>query len=630
MENRPHRKKSPSGKIITPPVKQPAGKSRPKKASLPDALTGPWLLLPLLALTALAFWPSLNNDFVNWDDIVYIMNNNMIRTVSAENITKIFSSFYMGNYHPFTLLSFMFDYQIAGLTSPTYHIHNLILHLLNTALVFLLAARLPGISRYLALFVALIFAVHPMHVESVAWISERKDLLYTFWYLLSLLAYTEWLKQRRLIWLPLSLLLFLFSLLSKAQAVTLPLVLILLDYLSARRFNLRMALGKIPFFAFALLFGIIAIYAQQADNSVNPVGLKVWESLFYGFYSIWVYLFKFLIPVQLTCLYEYPFTAGHTIPWYVWASPLIIPVLAAVLWFTRKSRPLTAFGILFFLATIFPVLQFLPVGVAIVAERYTYIPYIGLAFVAIDLVGYLLRNQTTAIRRNTAFAGLAILLLFALLTRNRCEVWTDSVTLWTDVMEKNPETVAAYVNRGYMYNQYEQPQKAIDDCTRGLALDPDNAKLYYNRGIAWRKLKNDSLALLDFNAALNADSSSGDPYLDRGIIYTDVLGEYDKGIADFRKYLRYRIDNPNGNFNMAVAFLKKSQYDSALHYAENTMRLDPAMAAGPFITAVVHAAMANYPLAVEFATRARDMGHPVDPALIEQWKQAAATSQNPR
>jgi tetratricopeptide (TPR) repeat protein len=413
-------------------------------------------------------------------------------------------------------------------------------------------------------------------------------------------------------------------LLAKAQAVTLPVVLLLIDYLTTRKADARLFLEKIPFFALALVFGIIAILAQKADESINPVGISVLNSLFYAQYSIWVYFFKLAFPVNLTCLYTYPFNDDGTVPVYVYLSPLIIPVLLGAIYLTRKKYKEVCFGILFFIVVIFPVLQFLPVGQAIVAERYSYIPYIGLFFIMAWFFNkYRSQMKTPGKKALLNYTGIGVLLLFSLLTWNRTKVWADSVALWTDVMKKDPECLSAYVNRSYMYIQYKQYDLAIKDCDAGLALDSTHYKLYINRGTAYRDMAVYDLALKNFTQAIETYPKSFDTYLDRGILYTDQFNQYDSGIADFRYFLRFRPNDKNGNYNLSVAYYKKQVLDSALFYCKRTLDLSPDYPGAHFVCALVYAARQDFPKAYEHGARAQRLGFGMDQALLDGWRKNA-------
>ncbi len=584
-------------------------------------------LVAIVIATIAAFYPSLANDFVNWDDVVYIMNNDMIKTLSIDNLGRMFSSFFMGNYHPLTLLSFAIDYSVFNFkdVSPHgYHLHNLVLHLVNTVLVYFAAWHLLRKNQLAAFIVSILFAIHPMHVESVAWVSERKDLLYTMYFLLAMLSYIFYNKTRKLTYFVITLACFLLSLLSKAQAVTLPVVLLLIDYFVERKPDVKMFLEKIPFLVLSLFFGYIAILAQTADDSVNSFGISVISSLFYAQYSVCVYLFKLVFPVGLTCLYEYPVTPGGGVPFYIYLSPVILIVLFIIILKTWKKFPAIPFGILFFLGVIFPVLQFLPVGRAIVAERYSYIPYIGLFFTIAALFIHL-RNRLTSqgAKKALNYTGMGVILLFCILTWNRTKVWADSVSLWTDVMQKNPSCMSAYINRSFMYIQYKQFDKALKDCDDGLKIDSTQYKLNLNRGTVYRNLAMYDQALREFSSALRINPQSVDTYLDRGILYTDRFSKYDSGIADFRHYLSYRPNDKNGNFNLGVAYYKNQNYDSSLNYLAKTLELSPDYKEAYYIRAVVYALKLDYAKAYENGSRAQSIGFSIDKALLESWRKNA-------
>ncbi len=591
-----------------------------------------YLYLVIIVVTAIiAFIPSLNNDFVNWDDIIYDMNNDIIKSITFENFSKIWSSFWMGNYHPVTLFSFAFDYHLFQMNPHGYHYHNLVLHLVNTVLVYFFCYHLFTKNTTVASIVALLFAIHPMHVESVAWISERKDLLYTLYYLLALISYIYYCKRKKIGYFLLSLLFFVISLLSKAQAVTLPLVLFLIDYYLSGKFTVRTLLEKVPFFLLALAGGIVAIFAQKADNSINAVGLTGFSSLFYGFYSIWFYLFKFVIPVHLNCFYEYPFTGSGKVPFYVYLSPVIVILLVVIVFLTWKKQSYITFGILFFLFAIFPVLQFLPVGQAIVAERYSYIPYIGL-FVIAGFGFEAVRKKMNANRkRMVTSAGFVVIFLFFILTLSRAAVWKDSVSLWTDVMAKNPKSVTAYINRGYIYNQdpYKQYDKAIKDCNDGLKVDSNSFKLYINRATSFRKLAMYDLALADFSKAIQKNPKSYDTYLDRGILYTDRFAKYDLGIADFREFLKYSPNNKDGNYNMGVAFYKKGVYDSSMVYTQKAIAIDKDYGLAHYLCAILYSMKNDWVNAYYQGSQAQMLGVSMDQGLLKDWRVKANIPASP-
>jgi protein O-mannosyl-transferase len=613
----------PKTPVKTTPSKKKV--ARTEKGMLPY-----YMMLGLVGiLTIIAYLPSLQNTFVNWDDIVYIMNNDMIRSLSGENIHKIFTSYWMGNYHPFTLLSFAFDYHFVEVTPYGYHLHNFILHIVNALLVAIFVYRLFRKNLFVAFIAAALFAVHPLHVESVGWISERKDLLYTFWFLLSLIAYLLYLEKQKPVWLVASLVMFVFSLLAKAQAVTLPLAIVVIDIFRERKFTAKTIAEKLPFFILALGAGIVAVLAQRADAAVNVFHLTKVQSFFFGSYSLGIHLFKSVFPLNQRALYEYPFDPGHAIPFYIYLMPLLLPILAFTIWKTWKKNRYISFGLLFFLVTVLPVLQFFPVGEAVFAERYTYIPYIGLFMIA--GAGFEeLRGRIEGGKKNLMiYGGIGVLVLFVLLTWARIQVWKDSVSLWTDVIEKNPSSVTAYINRGFIYNQddFKDYNKALEDCNTGMKYDSNNHKLYINRATAYRHLQMYDQAIADYTRSLQKDSTDYQPYLDRGVILTDNLGRFDEGIADFKNYIQRNPDNKNVWYNLGVAYYKKGIADSSIRYIVKTIDLAPDYSQAYYVGALAYALKGDFKNALDMSGKARSMGVSIDEATLSQWQQAAMASQ---
>lgn len=584
-----------------------------------------WNVLILIGFTFLAYVATMGYDFVNWDDIVYIMNNDMITSLSWINLKKIFSSYFMGNYHPFILLSFLFDFQLFKFSAHGYHVHNLLLHLVNSFLVYAFFFHLLKKNVKTAITIAMIFAIHPMHVESVAWISERKDLLYTAYYFLSLLAYLFYIQRGRKLYFYLSLLLFVFSNFSKAQAVTLPVVLILIDYFTNRKFDWKTVLEKVPFFILSLVFGIVAIFAQKEMNYINPIGLSAFQSLFYAPYSLWVYLFKFLIPVNQLSLYEYPLTPDGNLPFYIYFSPVIFLLFIWVIWKTWKSNSYVTFGLLFFLATIFPVLQFLPVGGAIVSERYTYIPYIGLSIIVSMAFWEYRTKLILKNRRMMDYAGIFILALMVLLTWNRTKVWKDSISLWTDLIEKNPACLQAYSNRASFHNEMKDFDKAISDLNEAIKLDVNDSKklnLYFSRAMMYKKTGKFDSAIIDYSKNIEIYPASYKSYLDRGILYTDQFGKYTEGINDFKSYLKLQPNDLNATFNLGVAFYKNHDPDSARVYFVKVVNLDPANGKAYNLLMTICYQLKDYTAAYKYATLAGQCGIKVDVAMLTAIKGA--------
>jgi hypothetical protein len=325
------------------------------------------LLAAILLATFFAYQPSLNGELTNLDDNLYISESPYIAPLDWRNVREIFSHFHVGNYHPLAMISLSVDYAAGALKPRPYHRTNLTFHLLNTALCFWLVLALAsgqptadgGKANYthgleMAAISTLLFGLHTLHVESVAWVSERKDVLYTCWYLSALIAYVAYVRNLRTRRAPLLLLLtmvlFVLSLLSKGQAVALPLSLLAIDYLLHRPGRDKaLILEKAPFFALSLVFGVVAILAQQSVQSVSSgAPWALWHRLIFASYAYIGYLWKLLVPLDLSVLYPYPPYRGGLLPAGYFGYPLLLVLfVAGCVALNRRSRMAT-FGILFY------------------------------------------------------------------------------------------------------------------------------------------------------------------------------------------------------------------------------------------------------------------------------------------
>ena len=371
-----------------------------------------FLLFIIVSFTSIIYFKSLFNDLLFWDDNIYVINNKDITNLSFNSLKTIFSGFYAYCYLPLTMLTYSLEYHFFGLNPFIYHLDNLVLHLFNIILVFIFIYKLSlgselreiNTRQYaisLAFIVALLFAIHPMHVESVAWISERKDLLYSFFFLSSLIFYIKYISQIKssIIHYPLSIILFFLSCLSKPTAVTLPFVLILIDYFF-NRFSLKSKVKlfkeKIPFFILSLLFLIIAFYSQKHEivvNSADDSYFNLFHRIFLFSFALTFYLYKVIAPFHLSVIHSFLGNAKH-FPSLYYISSLILLIIPLIIFISGKSRKLLIFGFLFFFTTIALSLQIIPFRFAIVCERYTYIPYIGLFFIIACIFQSILKNHT--------------------------------------------------------------------------------------------------------------------------------------------------------------------------------------------------------------------------------------------
>jgi Tfp pilus assembly protein PilF len=549
--------------------------------------------LVILALIALVYYPIFNNLLTNWDDRIYILDNPYIKTISFENIKNIFTCYYTGNYHPFTLISLAIDFKLSGIHPWAYQLTNLLLHLGNTILVFCLLNSLLRLNnsdannfKIIPIIAAALFGLHTLNVESVAWVSERKNVLYTFFFLVSLIIYIRYIKSLSIKSFILSIVLFLFSLLSKGMALPLSICIIGIDYYARRNLlSKRVICEKIPFLALSISFGIIAIMAQQSLGAIQTEINYSWLSHFavagYGFVQ---YLLKLCFPFHLSAFYPYPVNSGSLFPFeYYVCLALVILGLIAILWFFKMNKTLM-FGILLFTANISIVLQLLPVGDAMMADRYVYVASIGFFFI----VGYcvnLLWNKRKIWRKGIVIALFVYCIILSIKTFQRVGVWKNSFTLWNDVLMNYPENNArGYLNRGALYFEMGKHTEATKDFERLLTLNPGNSTALKGLGlmklesaIQKHSMQDTKGAMVDYDAALSFYKSY-DGYYNRGVLKMN-MNDFAGALADFDNAIKLDslipdafinkgfIDYQKGNFIQALA-----NYNRALNLSSNDHR----------------------------------------------------------
>jgi protein O-mannosyl-transferase len=502
------------------------------------------LLLLIMAVTFAAYYPALNNKFTNWDDGGYIIDNLDLKNFNLEGIKNRFSHYFMGNYHPLALISLSADYAIDEMNPRQYHLTNIIFHLLNTLLVFWFILLLftknskdPVEKKivFISGIAALLFGIHTLNVESVAWVSERKTLLYTFFFLASIISYLEYLKSSKLKYYFLSIFLFLISLLSKGMAVSLSLTIIICDYFLERNLlSKKVIFEKIPFLLLSLVFGIITVYAQQSSNTIQfNTNFHFYERFLIGGYGFFQYLIKLILPVSLSFFYGYPDKTAGFMPVEYYLFPLFtLIILFVIIIYLRKNKTVI-FGFSFFIVNIFMVLQLVPVGFAVMADRYAYIPAIGLFFVFAKMVKFVLDKYPRTITLISAFFT-AYLILLAALTHERTKTWYDGFSLWNTEIEHNPNSALAYKNRGRMKEDINDFKGAYDDFNRAIMLNPGYGEAYNGRGLARGNMNDLKGAVEDLNKAIKFYPNDHLSWNNRGIARS-MLKDYEGAISDFNK-----------------------------------------------------------------------------------------------
>jgi len=592
--------------------KKIAKSSVPKKA-LKNKAAGTGRLIPMLivlAVTLIVFIPSLSNDFVNWDDDVNIIENVNLEVFNWESIKNIFhpvKGHVIGNYNPLTIFTFAVEKHLVGLDATLYHVNNLILHLICTFLVYRLML-LMRMSPMAAMLVALLFGIHPMRVESVAWITERKDVLFGAFYLGALCLYTryvaEGLKNKKLVWIALGL--FFFSLLSKIQAVALPLTMLAVDYYFKRDLNFKLIIEKIPFFLFSLFFGLLGIYTLSLQGSLadDVTQYNFFDRLLIGGYSWIVYLIKAVVPYKMVALYPYP----KTLTWQFYVAPIIgLGTVAAAFWAFKKELTGIVFGFLVFFFNVIFMLQIVGAGQGFIADRFTYIPYLGLFFIA----GFYfdkLNKQDVKKANILKYSLIAFLVVCAFLSFQQIKTWKNGETLWTHAINNLETTTLPYSNRGFYYRERKQFQKAlldynsaikingskgdlynsrgktyfdmnnvapaIEDYRRAIALDNEKAEYHVNLGAALGAQGNIPAALQALNAGVAADPEFANAYLNRSLAYSQQ-DKFQEAIQDITKYLELKPNNSEMWYEKGLILRITGRNSESIAAFNQAIQIDP-------------------------------------------------------
>lgn len=528
-KNTPKHQQAAKKSTKTKTVKKKKKITKPKPPIVKPLAIGWWkepkiflTVLGIIIATLALYYSSLSNGFMTyWDDYLYVTQNQHITSVSWENIKYIFTNQIAANYHPLTILSLMIDYQIADLKPFTYHLHTLLLHIGCAVLTFYFVFLLTRGKIIVAGLTALLFAIHPMHVESVCWTAERKDVLYGFYFMGGLIAYLKYLETRKLGFYVFTLFLAACSILSKPAAVVFPAVLLLLDYFWDRIFPKnkltfeglgKVLLEKLPFIALCIGVGLATIQIQ-ADEAVGSLGAyTLWQRIMFATRNIVVYMSMLLVPINVSGFYPLPLP-HESLPLIYKIAPVITLFLVGLVLFSLRKMKIIAFGFAFFLGTIALVLQFINVGDAIMANRYTYLPYTGLFIILGYGLDYLVNHQKEKVVKLGYMVSLLFLIYAAWLSYlafERTKTWKDSVTMWTDVIRVFPNSYTAYYGRGNHYYTMDELIPAFNDYTKAISIKPDNDyRAYHNRALIYYRTKKYEEAWKDISIALQVKADYG-------------------------------------------------------------------------------------------------------------------------
>ncbi|MGB3340576.1 MAG: tetratricopeptide repeat protein [bacterium] len=583
----------------------------------------PNIILPIVVIilsVLIVFLPSLQNGFTNWDDNVLVTENMTIRELSWHNIGHYFTSYYISTYIPLTLLSFALEYQVADLNPLLFHMTNLAIHIINCLLVFFMIFLLTkniGIS----LITALLFGLHPLRVESVAWVTERKDVLFSLFFLGALIFYLFYQKTAKVRDYCISIIMFILSALSKGMAVALPLVVLLFDYYLKRRFNKKLIFEKIPYFLIALAFGLLAVFAQfpSIARRVEPL-VTFPGTIFIACCNILFYLLKLVLPVRLSAIYPYPNLSGSTLPMIFYVSPLIVIGLIILASYVGKRSRKILFGSAFFLFNIVTVIGIIPLaGDAIAADRYTYIPSIGISFLIAAGFYYLYKKKSIDLKFHKHILLLiliSVLAIFSILTWQRCKVWKNDMTLWEDALSKYPSPVA-FNNRGLAFYEKKQYEKAIKDFNNALDMDSEYSTAYYNRANAYDAKVDYHRAIADYSKAIGLNPKAAKAYNNRGLTYGRV-DQYQRAIDDFTEAVRIDPTYALAFNNRGMIYGRLEQHKQAVADFTEAVRIAPDYAKGYYNRAIAYYSIGEYKKALEDVIKSRALGYEVNPGLIQR------------
>jgi tetratricopeptide (TPR) repeat protein len=571
-----------------------------------------YLAASVSLITFIIYLPTLRNEFVMWDDSRYIFENSHIRSFDMALFKWAFCDFYAGNWHPLTWISHALDYVVWGLNPLGHHLSNNILHAINTFLVVFLIMKLletakerttqAGLLEFLTErtilitggVTGLLFGLHPLHVESVAWVSERKDLLCALFFIFSIIQYTNYVRNKdnetaskKSSFLSdkyylFTLAFFILALLSKPMAVTLPVVLLILDWYPFNRITssgtFRTALiEKLPFVALSLILSILTTLAHKAGGAVVSMEkASLSTRALVAAKSLTMYLWKMIWPLNLVPYYPYPKDVSLLSFQYLSAIVIVAVITAGCVVLVKKQKVwLTAWG--YYVLILIPVIGIVQVGSQSMADRYMYLPSLG-PFLIMGLgAAWIWKNEVNSILLKLSSIIIASVLIISVsyVTFTQIGLWKNSIALWSYVIGKYPKSVyIAYINRGLAYEKMGRQNKALEDYNEAVAMSPSYIYAYNNRGWALGKMGQLDKAIEDFDKSIELEPSNYNAYNGRGMMY-EKKGEVNKAIEDYNKAITVNPSSPVTYFNLGILYGKTGSYDKAIKYFDKSIALNP-------------------------------------------------------
>ena len=520
------------------------------------------ICLFLVSVSLLIYLQVIGFEFVTYDDELYITKNPYINAgFTPESIEWAFTSSYAANWHPLTWLSHMLDMELYGLNPMGHHWTNLQIHVINVVLLFLFLRSMTGVI-WRSAFVAALFAVHPLHVESVAWVAERKDVLCGFFWILSMWAYVGYVRRPNKIRYLSFFILFALGLMSKPMIVTLPFTLLLLDFwplyrfqsfIKERRINIFQAFlalfrEKIPLFILSIVSSFVTFYVQKSGGAVaSMISIPLESRAANAIVSYANYIWKMIWPLNLAALY----------PLREWDSALVIIsgllilliIVLAVCY--RKKWPYLFVGWFWYLGTMIPVIGLVQVGVQRMADRYTYIPFIGL-FIAVSWgVGDISAKWSCRKNIRSLFGG-SVLIFFIIVAWFQTGIWKNGITLFSHTAQITNNSIA-YCGLGQAFNRHGKYDEAVKYYLKALQIDPNYADAYYELGVTLEAQGHPKEALKHYSEALRMNPDYAEVYNNIGVILSKQ-GKSKIAIDHFQKAIQIRPNYALAYYNLGIIF----------------------------------------------------------------------------
>ena len=545
-----------------------------------------WLAIALAAINVAVYAPVRHFGFVGFDDLQYVSDNpRVLRGVTWDGVKWAFSTGYFSNWHPLTWISHMLDVQLYGTNAGGHHITNVLLHIANTLLLFGLLHRMTG-RMWRSAFVAGLFAAHPLHVESVAWVSERKDVLSTLFGMLALWAYIGYAQRPRLGRYLVVLLFFGLSLMAKSMLVTLPFLLLLLDVWPLGRIAIgsdasgrpalpqdqqakavRLVVEKLPLLVFTIASCIVTVIVQDPGGLIAfPADFRIANSIV----AYVAYISKMLWPTKLAAVYPYPDTLAG---WQVFGSLLVLIVVSSLVISQLQRRPYLTVGWLWYLGMLVPVIGLVQVGSQAMADRYTYVPLIGLFLMAAWGIPDLLARWPY---RRIALPVAAAIAISACTITARAQVqrWESDATLWRNALQVTTGNYMAHHNLGTQLAREGKLDEAVREYVEAIRIKPDYADAYTNLGLALMLQERKSEALQVLGEAVRLNPKHAEAHNNLGVLLKN-LGRFDEAKAHLGEALRLLPDYANAHYNLGNVLASQGKKAEAIAQYTRALEISP-------------------------------------------------------